>query len=470
MMEASYKVSVIIPIYNTGKYLYNCLESVLAQSLKEIEIICIDDGSTDNSYAILKEYAKKYDHIKLFHQENKRQGAARNKGIELAKGKYIFFLDSDDYLDKHALEILYTTAVKSCLELLTYDAKVEIDDTVQDGIFGNYNRSQLGIDTNRVWNGREYLNQFYKIGGVFVSPCLLFIKRVVLLENGIRFVEKVYYEDNSFAIDTFLRVNRMSYLPQQLYVRRYRRDSVITSQYTGIHLNGACKISELAIQYLIAERDNIKDIGSLIAYNCDKALVLFDILTNYYPAVTDENIRYMEELCTKLAKNNQITGFRNFNLELGIYHKNILSVMINNGYINDEHLLIKVKEMENCLGIKTQKAINGIKNKLNFTEGTKNKICIYGTGKIAKRLIHFLSQEWDSLTEHLIFMETKVEDKRKYENFYEVISLEEIENYPICSIILASTIYESQMFGNVVNLYGNKYRCLSYKELTETLI
>ena len=74
MMDIGYKVSVIIPVYNTEKYLRDCIESVLVQSLKEIEVICIDDGSTDNSYAVLKEYERQHYHIKIFQQENKRQG------------------------------------------------------------------------------------------------------------------------------------------------------------------------------------------------------------------------------------------------------------------------------------------------------------------------------------------------------------------------------------------------------------
>lgn len=470
MMDIGYKVSVIIPVYNTEKYLRDCIESVLVQSLKGIEVICIDDGSTDNSYAVLKEYERQHNHIKIFQQENKRQGAARNKGIELAKGEYIFFLDSDDYLDQNALEILYTEAVKNDLELLTYDAKVEIDDISPDGISGNYNRSHLGIDVNRVWNGKEYFNQFYQIGGVFVSPCLLFIKKDILTKKGIRFTEKVYYEDNSFAIDTFWTVNRMRYLPRQLYNRRYRKDSVVTSQYTDIHLNGACKISEMAVQYLITERKSIEQINSLIAYNCEKALVLLRILREYSLAITDENKSYIKELCIKLIENSEITGFKNFNLELGIYYKNILSILINHGYIEEGNLLAKVNKIEDYLRIKVKQAISELKRKLNFKDEEKNRICVYGTGKIAKRFIQFLSWEWDSLIEHLIFTETEVRERENDKNTQEVISLKEIKDYAICSIILASIRYEKQMRSNIEKLYGDQYKCLSYGDIIKVLI
>ena len=103
--EATPLVSVIVPVYNVGGYLKGCLDSIIHQTLKDIEIICVDDGSIDNSAEILKEYAQKDKRIKVIHQKNKGQAAARNAGIEKAIGKYLFFVDSDDKLHTKALEI-----------------------------------------------------------------------------------------------------------------------------------------------------------------------------------------------------------------------------------------------------------------------------------------------------------------------------------------------------------------------------
>lgn len=110
------KISVIIPVYNEEKYLPECLNSVLAQTLKEIEIICINDGSTDGSYDILMDYSKKYANVIVLHQENQGSGLARNKGIECAKGKYICFMDPDDYYAQNcALQKLYMNAEENCV-------------------------------------------------------------------------------------------------------------------------------------------------------------------------------------------------------------------------------------------------------------------------------------------------------------------------------------------------------------------
>ena len=106
------KVSVIIPVYNVEPYLKECLNSIINQTLKDIEIICIDDCSTDNSYQILEEYSKKDNRIIILKNEKNTGGpsTARNKGIDLAKGDYLYFIDSDDYIENNFLEEMYNTA------------------------------------------------------------------------------------------------------------------------------------------------------------------------------------------------------------------------------------------------------------------------------------------------------------------------------------------------------------------------
>ncbi len=117
------EISVIIPIYNVEKYLARCLDSVVNQTLTDIEIICVDDGSTDKSIVIAKEYAEKDNRISIIHQENKGVSAARNAGMKIASGKYISFIDGDDWIDLDFLEKLYNAAESSgadaaCAEIM----------------------------------------------------------------------------------------------------------------------------------------------------------------------------------------------------------------------------------------------------------------------------------------------------------------------------------------------------------------
>ena len=113
------KVSVIIPAYNTENQITKCLNSVLNQTLKEIEIIVIDDGSTDNTLELINNFKLTDSRITVISQENKKQGAARNRGIEIAKGEYIGFVDSDDYIDRDYYVKLYNSAVNNNCDIAT---------------------------------------------------------------------------------------------------------------------------------------------------------------------------------------------------------------------------------------------------------------------------------------------------------------------------------------------------------------
>ena len=110
---AAVAISVIIPIYNVEKYLPRCLESVINQSFSNIEIICVNDGSTDNSGKILAKFGAKDARFRIITQDNQGLSASRNNGMEIASGSYIFFLDADDFLHPQALEIFYNTALQS---------------------------------------------------------------------------------------------------------------------------------------------------------------------------------------------------------------------------------------------------------------------------------------------------------------------------------------------------------------------
>ena len=114
------KVSVIVPVYNVENFLKECLDSIVNQTLYDIEIICINDGSTDNSLAILESYAKSDDRIKIISQENKGLGAVRNVAFNHISGDYVFFIDSDDYIDLNTLKKLYENAISNDSDLVFF--------------------------------------------------------------------------------------------------------------------------------------------------------------------------------------------------------------------------------------------------------------------------------------------------------------------------------------------------------------
>ena len=116
------KVSVIVPVYNVKSYLNECLDSLLSQTLDGIEIIMVNDGSTDGSESVAAEYADRYSNFKLINRENGGLSAARNTGLDMAKGKYVYFLDSDDFIAANTLEILYNKAESNDLDQVRFSA------------------------------------------------------------------------------------------------------------------------------------------------------------------------------------------------------------------------------------------------------------------------------------------------------------------------------------------------------------
>ena len=147
------KVSVIIPVYNVENYLRQCLDSVVNQTLKEIEIICVDDGSTDDSFDILQEYAEKDARIKVVKQKNQGVGFSRNKGIKLANGEFVCFLDSDDYYQyDNNLELLYTKSKTNNALICGGEFSLLCDEKIyqeEEKLFYGYNFKKEGFIEHR---------------------------------------------------------------------------------------------------------------------------------------------------------------------------------------------------------------------------------------------------------------------------------------------------------------------------------
>ena len=210
------KVSVIIPVYNTEKYLAQCLDSVLNQTLQDIEVICVNDGSTDGSLEILNQYAAKDKRIKIIDQKNAGQGAARNSALKIARGEYICFLDSDDWLDKNTCKELYEYAKKLNLDMINFEG-INYD-VVKDNF---YEVPGLKINYvsnyNKVYSKEEVLSFIDK---VTVSACLMFYNADFIRNNDIKFPEGLFFEDNYFMLKALNLVNRYGVMAKCFYFRR----------------------------------------------------------------------------------------------------------------------------------------------------------------------------------------------------------------------------------------------------------
>ena len=192
------KTSVIIPVYNTADYLEECIDSAFRQTQKEIEVIAINDGSTDGSWEILQQLQKKYPSLQLINQENHGLGYTRNVGIDCARGECIYFLDSDDYIDENLLETCYGYVHQNSLDLVMLDAVAFEDSSNQQLTKSSpYDRHDIIEEREEVFDGVGFMEKYY-LKSYVVSACLVFCSLDFLKANQVRFMPHVYFEDMEF--------------------------------------------------------------------------------------------------------------------------------------------------------------------------------------------------------------------------------------------------------------------------------
>lgn len=209
------KVSVIVPVYNVEKFIDKCLNSLVKQSLKEIEIIVVNDGSPDNSQKIIDKYVKKYpEKVQSFIKENGGQGSARNIGIVKAKGEYISFVDSDDFVEKDMYKKLYNKAKENNYDIVVcgnYNVSEDYQNKNIDAFINNYN-----TDLENIFFGKMAVwNKIYK--------------RDILIKNKLEFKEKVWYEDLAFTLKAIMNSNTFAFIDEPLYDYLIREGSTMNN-------------------------------------------------------------------------------------------------------------------------------------------------------------------------------------------------------------------------------------------------
>jgi len=260
-MENSGLISVIIPVYNVEEYLRECIDSVLKQTYENYEIILVDDGSTDGSGKICDEHATKYEKITVIHKENSGPSGTRNAGISVAQGEYIYFLDSDDYLDENAFEKLVSVAESEEADVVFFDAHSFADPKDEFAVKQGYLRkNEYKTDI-----GYNVLTELNKNKDFHCAIYLMLIRKQVLLKNEINFLESAYCsEDMLFTYQIYCVAQRIAQCHEILYHRRYRKSSIVTSKKTIRHYL-SCK----------AVYEEIKKFSEKIGKNADETAKAF---------------------------------------------------------------------------------------------------------------------------------------------------------------------------------------------------
>lgn len=265
--EDNLRVSVIIPVYNTEEYVEEAVRSIMNQTLKEIEIIIIDDGSTDHSLSVIKKLATEDNRIRYLTQTNQGQSIARNLGIEIAKGEFIYFMDSDDLLEVEALEFCSMKIEKDQLDFLLFNAVI-LNKAHKFNISIDYKIPQL--NDNQVYSGKSMISELLMQRAYRCSPCIHFIRRKIIDSFQLRFYPGIIHEDELFSALLYLQAERAGYINNAFFKRRLRADSVMTTKYSMKNVHSYLVVVE---QLLLFAKNSDKQSNELarrvIAYILD---------------------------------------------------------------------------------------------------------------------------------------------------------------------------------------------------------
>ena len=261
--EMTSKISVIIPVYNVEKYLPQCLDSILNQTYKNMEIICIDDCSTDNSYSILEDYAKKDSRLQVLkNSKNSKQGAARNKGLAVAKGKFIMFVDADDYLNApNVIELFLKAMVENNVDVVVSHIKNFADDknleTIRDSMDNYYktvNRKAGKITVDSIMGFR-------------VGPVAKLFKKEIIDRYKIVFPENLIQEDDAFHWAYFSIIKSAYCIQDPLYNRRiHSAGTMVQRETNNVRLFDIISITNIIIDTLKRNKVFKKYKNQLFAY------------------------------------------------------------------------------------------------------------------------------------------------------------------------------------------------------------
>lgn len=430
------KTSIIVPVYNTAPYLRECFDSIFAQTQKEIEVIAINDGSTDYSLSMLEAIKAEHPELIIFSQENQRQGAARNKGMELATGEFVYFMDSDDCLVSDAMEICYHYAKMSDVDIVMFDANIfgEVE-----GMTNIYDRKGIIEEQYVVMSGEEYAQKYW-LRSFCPSPCLIYTSAKFLKIYNYRFVPKIYYEDNVFHCRMIPSAN-LIYLPQMLYKRRYRENSTMMSAFDLFHAKNYLKMIQL-----IDEQEHSECIRDVI--NKLQLLWINFLLQQCVKNNLLDDPKFVEDFYWTVQKVygcdvDQIDQFK----DIDIFYR-----------------------LSNALGYEMQKKIQNKRRELLeiFCEKShlaKEDGCvgIYGTGIRTEKLLGEYTEIIGEIKANLFFVESNVKPgEKKYKNF-DVFHINDIGEMNLDCIIITSEKYEQQMKDAIQRQYGDKFKVLVWR-------
>lgn len=417
MTDSNIKVSVIIPIYNMGKYLPECLDSIICQTLQEIEIIAVNDGSTDNSLSILEAYQNSCDKLQILNQKNQGVGPARNNGINHSNGKYLIFIDPDDYYPSDdCLETLYLTAEREHVAICAGQVIINTNGILKKRCFITSDFSKSKYIENGIMNSEDYPTIYGHQRRLFLAE--------LIKKNNIYFPPYRRFQDPPFTVKAMGCAKKIYEIDKVVYVYRKGHKKVNYSLETCIDMiNG------------------IRDVFQLVTYYGMKSIYINNLLD-----LTEEN-------CVPVYK----YGFRGIN-EIDDVINQINNIRMQQNFVIDKNIFTKEKVQQFVES--SRQEYQKIFNLLN----SKVPVLLYGAGKFALTFLDVFHENMDNIMG--IAVTNIKENGKKIKN----IEVKQIENYKefkdqVCVIIITADRFQNEIELNLNRLGFHNILKLNMKKI-----
>ena len=466
-MELAMGIAIIIPIYNTEKYLKECVDSVLRQTIPFQQIILMDDGSTDGSYLLAQRYASEYENITLVSQENVGLGATRNRALELVKEDYVMFLDSDDYLVETTVEILSEEIRKTPVNALYFDAFVK---NQMQNFHKTARYDRKGKVPENLMSGKEYFMTCFPHCYV-VSSCLAVFQTEFLRKNKITFAEVRAYEDEVFSFLVMMCAKWVRYIPAKLYVRRYRENSIMTTRITSAKWIALCKCYTMNWEYIESHVKEFSqaEIMKMKVYFMQKYMSIkrcFSELTQDEKESVKEIFFDMQNcFCQGISKLGECIKVEDDPYMYRWYCNFLFDLT------EEDHIVADFVKKDVYQKTIVELYKDTLKKKLAVLPfHLRNKtIGIYGTGYHTEQLLKWYRELCGPIMCTIYYIDTYKESYVEKYNNSDVINVCDIDGL-IDEIVISSNEYEYQMKKTITELYGNKYKTHVFYEEEKNII
>lgn len=419
-------ISVVVPVYNTEEYLEECFDSIFNQSYKNIEVIAINDGSTDGSFERLMEIQKIYPSLIVRNQENKGLGYARNIGIRATSGKYIFFIDSDDSIESSMFEKAIQLFEENKCDFIGFQADIFGD--IEGRNVNQYKYVDRYLENEKVYEGIKFHKRhFLKLPLINIPFCIY--KKSFLEDNKLEFMEGVIHEDEEYYWHMMACNPRFIVSKDVMYHRRYRNASIMTS------INHKFRFKSRLRVFTRLSDEAPDELGDIYLYHTISWLNLSlkeAVGNGYLP--DKEDFYFIEDFLQRKLKISSTVS--------------ILTKLLFFSYINKLEKIGYVFEIKDYLisAIREGVFFDGMLSKFY---GKGNRAAIYGTGDYAQIICDSLEQAVGDFSADIVYLDTFLKTGEKQFREKDIFNYQDVDLEEFDIILIMSELYEEDIRRNL---------------------